>query len=101
LVNLKTKTADDGYPKKVIEKTVLRFLGSRTFSHGLGRHLPFEIPARIGSIGWRADFQGRCENQIRTTIAAGLGRAAPGQISLTFQKPTMRDKCGELACCTN
>jgi hypothetical protein len=35
LVNLKTKSAGDGYPKKAIEKTVLRFLGSRTFSHGL------------------------------------------------------------------
>jgi hypothetical protein len=37
LVNLKTKSAGDGYPKKALEKTVLRFLGSRTFSHGLGR----------------------------------------------------------------
>jgi hypothetical protein len=37
LVNLKTKGAGDGYPKKAIEKTVLRLLGSRTFSHGLGR----------------------------------------------------------------
>jgi hypothetical protein len=35
LVNLKTKSAGDGYPKKAIEKTVLRFLGARTFSHGL------------------------------------------------------------------
>jgi len=35
LVNLKTKSAGDGYPKKAIEKTVLRLLGSRTFSHGL------------------------------------------------------------------
>jgi hypothetical protein len=32
LVNLKTKSAGDGYSKKAIEKTVLRFLGSRTFS---------------------------------------------------------------------
>jgi hypothetical protein len=37
LVNLKTKSAGDGYPKKAIEKTVLRLRGSRTFSHGLGR----------------------------------------------------------------
>jgi hypothetical protein len=35
LVNLKTKSAGDGYPKKMIEKTVLRSLGSRTFSHDL------------------------------------------------------------------
>jgi hypothetical protein len=35
LVNLKTKNARDGYPRKAIEKPVLRFLGSRTFSHGL------------------------------------------------------------------
>jgi hypothetical protein len=34
-VNLKTKSAGDGYPKKAIEKTILHFLGSRTFSHGL------------------------------------------------------------------
>jgi hypothetical protein len=42
LVNLKTKSAGDGYPKKAIEKTVLRFLGSRTFSHGLGREAASE-----------------------------------------------------------
>jgi hypothetical protein len=35
LVNLKTKSSGDGCSKKAIEKTVLRFLGSRTFSHGL------------------------------------------------------------------
>jgi hypothetical protein len=35
LVNLKTKSAGNGYPKKAIEKTVLRFLGSHTFSLGL------------------------------------------------------------------
>jgi hypothetical protein len=34
MVNL-TKITGDGYPKKAIEKTVLRFLGSLTFSHGL------------------------------------------------------------------
>ena len=39
MVNLKTKSAGDGYPKKAIEKTVLRFLGSRTFSHGLVHEL--------------------------------------------------------------
>jgi hypothetical protein len=36
LVSLRTQSAGDDYPKKEIEKTVLRFLGSRTFSHGLG-----------------------------------------------------------------
>jgi hypothetical protein len=35
LVSLKTQSAGGDYPKKEIEKTVLRFLGSRTFSHGL------------------------------------------------------------------
>jgi hypothetical protein len=40
LVSLKTQSAGDDYPKKEIEKTVLRFLGSRTFSHGLGRLEP-------------------------------------------------------------
>jgi hypothetical protein len=44
LVNLKTKSAGDGYPKKPIEKTVLRFLGSRTFSHGLD---PFRPNSRV------------------------------------------------------
>jgi hypothetical protein len=44
LVNLKTKSAGDGYPKKAIEKTVLRFLGSRTFSHGLGGFRTFGNP---------------------------------------------------------
>src|SRR5215831_13273009 len=37
----KNQSAGDGYPKKVIEKTVLRFLGSRTFSHGLAPQRPF------------------------------------------------------------
>ena len=37
MVGLKTKSAGDDYPKKAIEKKVLRFLGSRTFSHDLGR----------------------------------------------------------------
>jgi hypothetical protein len=36
LVNLKTKNSGVGYPKKAIEKMILRFLGSRTFSHSLG-----------------------------------------------------------------
>jgi hypothetical protein len=35
LVNMKTKSSGDGCPKKSIEKTVLPFLGSRTFLHGL------------------------------------------------------------------
>ena len=35
MVNLKTKSAGDGYRRNAIEKTVLRFLGVRTFSHGL------------------------------------------------------------------
>jgi hypothetical protein len=35
LVNLKTKNSGDGCQKKAIDKTILRFLGSRTFSHGL------------------------------------------------------------------
>jgi hypothetical protein len=45
LVNLKTKSAGYGYPKKAIEKTVLLFLGSRTFSHGLGRDRTPTLPA--------------------------------------------------------
>src|SRR6516164_3771274 len=39
--NLKTKSSGDGCLKKAIEKTVLRFLGTRTFSHGLDPKLPF------------------------------------------------------------
>ena len=42
MANLKTKSTGDGYPKKAIEKTVLRFLGARTFSHGLAPKLPFQ-----------------------------------------------------------
>jgi hypothetical protein len=37
LVDPKDQSAGDGYPRKAIEKPVLRSLGSRTFSHGLGR----------------------------------------------------------------
>jgi hypothetical protein len=32
-VNLKNKSAGDGYPEKAIERTILRILGSGTFSH--------------------------------------------------------------------
>ena len=56
MVNLKTKSAGDGYPKKAIEKTVLHFLGSRTFSHGLAPNPPLAIPVGSGSIGWIADL---------------------------------------------
>ena len=35
MVNLRAKSAGDGYPRTAIEKPVLRFLGSRTFSHSL------------------------------------------------------------------
>src|SRR6516162_1134555 len=37
------KNAGDGYPMKAIEKLVLRFLGSHTFSHGLDPKLPFGL----------------------------------------------------------
>jgi hypothetical protein len=47
LVNLKTKSAGDGHPKKGIEKTVLRFLGSRTFSHGLDPFWTFALARDI------------------------------------------------------
>jgi len=57
LVNLKTKSAGDGYPKRAIEKTVLRFLGSRTFLHGLGHKERFpaaeaerRLWARLGDL---------------------------------------------------
>jgi hypothetical protein len=48
LVNLKTKSSGDGCSKRAIEKTVLRFLGSRTFSHGLDRERPFARLDRAG-----------------------------------------------------
>jgi hypothetical protein len=50
LVNLKTKSAGDGYPKKAIEKAVLRFLGSRTFSHGLAPQPPFNLCSALGDM---------------------------------------------------
>jgi hypothetical protein len=36
------KNAGDGYPMKAIEKLVLRFLGSHTFSHGLDPKRPLD-----------------------------------------------------------
>ena len=42
MVNLKTKSAGDGYPRKALEKPVLRFLGSRTFSHGRAPKRPVD-----------------------------------------------------------
>ena len=35
IVDPKTKNTDDRYRRKTKEKTMLRVLGSRTFSHGL------------------------------------------------------------------
>jgi len=52
LVNLKTKSTGDGYPRKAIKKAVLRFLGSRTFSHGLDRLRSILYRAEIGGSGW-------------------------------------------------
>jgi hypothetical protein len=51
LANLKTKSAGGSYPKKAIEKMILRFLCARTFSHSL--HPIEPIPAGIanGSCG--------------------------------------------------
>ena len=46
-VNLKTKSAGDGHRKKAIEKTILRFLGSRTVSHSLGGEGTFSAPANL------------------------------------------------------
>jgi hypothetical protein len=48
LVNLKTKSSGDGCSKKATEKTVPRFLGLRTFSHGLGHLCPFGAPSVMG-----------------------------------------------------
>jgi hypothetical protein len=52
------KNADDGYPMKAIEKLVLRFLGSHTFSHGLdpkrSSNYADKLAARVvtGSFPW-------------------------------------------------
>jgi hypothetical protein len=70
LVNLKTKSASDGYPKKAIEKTVLRFLGSRTFSHGLDPFRTFG-PAYETEPPTASSFP-----EIYPTFAAGGGKAA-------------------------
>jgi hypothetical protein len=40
-----------GCPKKAIEKTILRFLGTRTFSHGLGREPSSVRPIPAGLTG--------------------------------------------------
>jgi hypothetical protein len=55
LVNLKNKSAGDGYLKKAIEKTVLRFLGSRTFPHGLDP-LPTFVRRMKSRLLQRPDF---------------------------------------------
>jgi hypothetical protein len=60
LVNLKPKSAGDGYPMKVIEKTVLRFLGSRTFSHGLNPEPTFVVAQRLPQPSMREDHVSRC-----------------------------------------
>jgi hypothetical protein len=59
LVNLKTKSASDGYPKKAIEKTVLRFLGSRTFSHGLDPKQTLAVGDSNRQIVWISDISRR------------------------------------------
>ena len=42
------KNAGDGYPMKAIEKLVLRFLGSHTFSHGLDPKPSFRLTRGCG-----------------------------------------------------
>jgi hypothetical protein len=59
LVNLKTKSAD-GYPKKAIEKTVLHFLGSRTFSHGLDPKQSLVLPELLGVDAPMRDYLREC-----------------------------------------
>jgi hypothetical protein len=59
LVNAKAKSAGDSYPKKAIEKTILRFLDSQTFSPGLHPFRTFgpaheiETPALPDFPEWR------------------------------------------------
>jgi hypothetical protein len=50
LANLKTKSSGDGCSKKAIEKTVLCFLGSHTFSHGLDPKRSLTKQARLGGL---------------------------------------------------
>jgi hypothetical protein len=59
LVNLKTKSAGDGYPKKAIEKTVLRFLGSRMFLHGLDPKQTLAVGDSNRQIVWISDISRR------------------------------------------
>jgi hypothetical protein len=72
LVNLKTKAAGDGYPRKAIEKTVLRFLGPRTFSHGLD-------PLR--TLGLFYDLLRRTLAFTRRSTSSGLRSASAAPLS--------------------
>jgi hypothetical protein len=76
LVNLKTKIAGDGYPKKAIENTVLSFLGSRTFSHGLGR---FETLPWLAA---RSPTYGLAQIPPADLDIPILGQLAPAQLPL-------------------
>jgi len=81
---MKTKSAGDGYSKKAIEKTVLRFLGSRTFSHDLGHEDQFPPPSLRDRCGFReGTFGGTRAN----------GRDAPEAVFRTIQ---IRQPCSTL-----
>ena len=77
MVNLKTKNSGDGCPKKAIEKTILRFLGPRTFSHGLHPLLPFvDGGKRRPRVRWISALDlmsARCKGSLHTmSLAPGL-----------------------------
>ena len=62
------KNAGDGYPMKAIEKLVLPFLGSHTFSHGLD---PLQT---LGAVDSNA---GPCPTPARTGWSAAGGEERP------------------------
>ena len=82
----RNRSAGDGYPKKVIEKTVLRFLGSRTFSHGLDPKQTLRI-AGVGYSLLRQAGQAQAgdvefENFRRLKVSVRGAKAGDGQIGV-------------------
>src|SRR5262249_48875222 len=98
--NLKNESTGDRYWGKTIEKTMLRVLRSRTFSHSLGRHRTPRHCSRMRvdlrallvcskCCGWQLDMVDRDQAVNGTAVrdrAQATGREGCAALRKTFQE---------------
>jgi len=85
----KTKSTDDRYRRKTREKTMLRVLGSRTFSHGVGRTPRSD---RGPANGWKRRYrvvrsrvgEGRDSTRLGHSLASSRGHRQLADPTRTF-----------------